>query len=337
MPQTFNNQLRQLVLLAAIVLIAVVLLKQLYVFLPGFLGAVTLYILFRASYFRISAQKKWKKFPVALMFVLLSLLLIAVPMYFFIQLVYVKLSMLMGHVSEIQQKAIIVGRELNEWLGMDLLSRSHIEKGQAQLAAFIPLVINSSVGILSNFVVMFFLLFFLLKEGRKMESFLSRQLPLKTENILLLARETKNMITASAIGIPVLAAVQGLIATLGYALFGVEDYGMWGFFTGVCSLIPVIGTAIIWMPLCAYFFAIGQQAAGWGLLIYSAVLITNIDYLVRLTILKKFINTHALVTIFGVITGVPLFGFWGVIFGPLLISYFIISVKIYLNEFANPA
>ena len=152
----------------------------------------------------------------------------------------------------------------------------------------------------------------------------------------MLGNETKNMIRANAIGIPVLAILQGIIATIGYAIFGVNDFALWGFLTGVCSMIPIVGTAIIWVPLTAYFFAINNNSAGVGLLIYSAILITNIDYVVRLTILKKFMNVHPLITIFGVIVGIGLFGFWGVIFGPLFISYFIILVKIYVNEFGNP-
>ena len=183
---------------------------------------------------------------------------------------------------------------------------------------------------------MFFLLYFLLKNGREVEKFLDRTIPLKEENVNMLGNETINMIRANAIGLPVLAILQGIIATVGYAIFGVQEALLWGFITGVCSLIPVVGTAIIWIPLVAYFFAIGNSSSGVGLLIY-AVLITNIDYIARLTILKKFMDIHPLITIFGVIVGIGLFGFWGVIFGPLLISYFIILVKIYVNEFGKPA
>ena len=116
--------------------------------------------------------------------------------------------------------------------------------------------------------------------------------------------------------------------------FGVHDYVLWGFLSGVCSLIPIIGTGIIWVPLAAYFFATNNISAGIGLSIYAIVLITNVDYVARVTILKKLIDVHPLITIFGVIVGIGLFGFWGVIFGPLLFSYFIILVKIYANEFS---
>lgn len=169
-----------------------------------------------------------------------------------------------------------------------------------------------------------------------MERYLQRFIPLKEENVQLLSTETKNMIKANAIGIPVLAIIQGLIAAIGYWIFGVKDWGLWGFLTGVCSMIPIVGTALIWVPLTAYLFASDKTGHATGLLIYAVVLITNIDYVVRLTLLRKFMDVHPLITVLGVIIGIGLFGFWGVIFGPLLVSYFIILIRIYMNEFGNP-
>jgi predicted PurR-regulated permease PerM len=337
MPSLFNNRLRQVILLLIIILLAILLLQQLYVFLPGFLGAITLYILLRQSYFNLTIIKKWNKTWVAILFILSSLILIAIPIYFSIQLVSSKVSGILKNPEEILAKATVIGSKLESITGMKILSDENIRSMEAQAGKIIPKILNSSANILSNFAIMFFLLYFLLKNGREVEKFLDRTIPLKEENVDLLGNETKNMIRANAIGLPVLAIIQGIIATIGYALFGVKDYALWGFITGVCSLIPIVGTAIIWVPLTAYFFATGNNPSGIGLLIYSGVLITNIDYIARLTILKKFMDIHPLITIFGVIVGIGLFGFWGVIFGPLLISYFIILVKIYMNEFGKPA
>ena len=178
-------------------------------------------------------------------------------------------------------------------------------------------------------------MYFLLKAGRQVEKWLGHFIPLKQENVDWLGKETKNIIKANAIGNPVLAIIQGIVAAIGYWIFGVQDFGLWGFLTGVFSMLPIVGTLVIWMPLTAYLFSIGQTGNALGLLIYSVVLVTNIDYVARLTLLKKFVDVHPLVTVFGVIIGIGLFGFWGVIFGPLLISYFIILVKIYMNEFGS--
>jgi predicted PurR-regulated permease PerM len=337
MPQTFNNRLRQLILLLIIAVLAFLLMKQLAIFLPGFLGAVTLYILLRNSYFSLTIKKKWSKTWLAVLFIISTITLIAIPIYFSIELVSTKVSAMLKNPEEQIAKAKTIGNKLESVSGIKILSDENIKSFQNKAATIIPQILNSSAGILSNFAIMFFLLYFLLKNGREVEKFLDRTIPLKEQNVTLLRNETINMIRANAIGLPVLAIIQGIIATVGYAIFGVQDAILWGFITGVCSLIPVVGTAIVWIPLVAYFFAVGNNSSAVGLLIYAVILITNIDYVARLTILKKFMDIHPLITIFGVIVGIGLFGFWGVIFGPLLISYFIILVKIYMNEFGKPA
>ncbi len=336
MSSLFNNRLRQIILLLIVVLLAFILLQQLYVFMPGFLGAITLYILLRSSYFSLTIKKMWNKNLVALLFIIASLLLIAIPIYFSIELLSARLGAMISNPGDLLVKAKIIGNKTEELTGMKLITDENIRTLQNQAGNIIPRLLNSSATIVSNFAIMFFLLYFLLKNGRDVERMLDRSIPLKAENVVLLSHETRNMIRANAIGIPVLAIIQGLVATIGYAIFGVHDFALWGFMTGICSMIPIVGTAIIWVPLTAYAFATGANSQGVGLLIYAVVLITNIDYVVRLTILKKLIDVHPLITIFGVIVGIGLFGFWGVIFGPLLISYFIILVKIYINEFGKP-
>ncbi|MEP6674611.1 MAG: AI-2E family transporter [Ferruginibacter sp.] len=333
MPTTFNNRLRQVILLGIIILLALLLLKQLYIFLPGFLGAITLYILLREWYFNLTIQKKWNKTATSLLFILSSLIIIAIPIYFAISLLSNKIAATITHPLSLMMDAQIVSNKIKDLTGIEILTPENLLRLQAKATNIVPQLLNSSASMLSNFAIMFFLLYFLLINGRTVEKFLGRFIPLKNENIKLLGTETKNMIKANAIGIPVLAVLQGIIAVIGYSIFGVQDYLLWGFLTGIFSLVPIVGTAIIWVPLCLYMYSTGSNNNALGLLIYSVVLITNIDYVARLTILKRMMNIHPLITIFGVIVGIGLFGFWGVIFGPLLISYFIILVKIYINEF----
>lgn len=333
MTSSFNHRLRQVILLGIIILLAILLLKQLYIFLPGFLGAITMYILLRESYYGLVLKKRWGKTSTALLFIFGSMILIALPIYFSILMLTQKIEEIVSNPVDLLMGARIVDQKLYELTNFHVFSDENLKFLQAKATNFIPGLLNSSASILSNFAVMFFLLYFLLKNGRDVERFLDRFIPLKEENVDLLGAETKNMIKANAIGIPVLAILQGIIALIGYWIFGVKDFVLWGFMTGIFSLVPIVGTAIIWVPLCLYMYAMGKTGSAIGLAIFAGVLITNIDYVARLTLLKKFMNIHPLITIFGVIVGVGLFGFWGVIFGPLLISYFIILVKIYINEF----
>ena len=77
-----------------------------------------------------------------------------------------------------------------------------------------------------------------------------------------LAGETKMMIKANALGIPIICFVQGVFAALGYWIFGVEDWGMWGFVTGVFAFFPLVGTMIVWVPLVIYLFLQGNNWTG---------------------------------------------------------------------------
>jgi predicted PurR-regulated permease PerM len=81
-----------------------------------------------------------------------------------------------------------------------------------------------------------------------------------------------------------------------------------------------VGTSLIWLPLSIAHFS---SHPGWqsvGLLLYSVIVIGNVDYLARISILKRIGDVHPIITIIGVVLGLKLFGFWGFIFGPLLIS-----------------
>ena len=79
----------------------------------------------------------------------------------------------------------------------------------------------------------------------------------------------------------------------------------------------------------------GNEIMATGLTVYSLVVTGNVDYITRLIMMKKIASVHPLITVAGVIAGLSIFGFMGLIFGPLLVSYLIILIKIYFNEFTS--
>lgn len=193
------------------------------------------------------------------------------------------------------------------------------------------------MSVLLNLLVAFFVLYFMLISGRSLEKGLIRTLPLKEENKDSLWVETKNMVVSNAIGIPLLIICQCIVAIFGYWLFNVPEFVLWGILTGVASLIPVIGTMLIWTPICIIMIAKGDVGMGLGLFLYCGVVVSNIDNVLRFSILKKIGDVHPLITVFGVIVGLQLFGIMGLIFGPLLMTYFILLIKIYRLEFSREA
>lgn len=335
MPNTFNNRLRQIILLIIIAFLVIALLTQLYGFLPGLLGAATLYILTRLWYKKLTDKKKWKKGGTALLFILGSIIVIAIPVYFSIKMVSPKINSLLNNQHEVMQGIQIFSDKVEAFSGMKIFSDENTKSVATKISAAIPNLLNSTANVLTNLIMLFFLYYYLLVNGNAIEKYLNKIIPLKEENVDKLADETILMIRANAIGIPIICIVQGIFAAIGYLIFGVKDWGMWGFVTGVFAFFPLVGTMIIWVPLVIYLYSTGNNYTATWLTIYSIVVTGNVDYITRLGLLKKMGNVHPMVTVLGVIVGLKLFGFMGLIFGPLLVSYFLILVKIYINEFTS--
>ena len=330
---TFNNHLRQIILLGIIILIGILIVNHFFIFLPGVLGAITLYILSKKSYFHLIEKKKWRRGWSALLYILGYTILICLPVYLAVVMLLPKLVALFNNPIPLVVAVKTFSQKVQEATGIELFNGENVQLAMKNVAGKLPMFLTGTANFITNLLLMFFVLYYMLIHGRKMEDYLRDFIPLKKKNRILLSNDTDLMIRANAIGIPLLAIIQGLVGTLGYFIFGIKEYGVWGFLTGVASLIPIIGTGLIWVPLTVYLFVSGNTWQGVGLGIYSLAILTNVDYVARITLLRKIGDVHPLITIFGVIVGLSLFGFLGLVFGPLLISYFILLIKIYRNEF----
>lgn len=333
---SFNNRIKQVLLLFLILLMLFLVIRELYLFLPGILGAVTLYILSRGHYFQLVYHRKWRKGWAAGLFILYYTILIGLPVFLAITLISPKLNTFLNDPESVIQSAKASMNTIQQNLGFTLVSESSLTESLGKVTAIIPSLLNSTATLVTNLAIMLFLLYFMLVHGADSERNLNRIIPLKQENINMLAHETKRMVKANALGIPLISLIQGTVAALGYYLFGVNEWGLWGFLTGVFAFFPVVGTMIVWVPLVIYMYAVGDNGPATWLLLYSIVVTGNIDYVARITLLKRMGDVHPVITVLGVIVGLGLFGFIGLVFGPLLVSYIILLFNVYVNEFIEP-
>jgi predicted PurR-regulated permease PerM len=331
----FNNQIRQIVLLIIIAFLGFLIFKELYLFLPGLLGALTTYILTRNLFFSLVEKRKWNNGLTAGLFIFIFLALIAGPVYYAVVLISPRVSTFFTHTDQLLAGIQAMSAQIKKITGQELFNADNITAVKTALTNFIPTFLNSSANILSNLLVMFFVFYFMLSNGRKMEETVRKFIPLNEDSIGALAQETNHMVKANAIGIPLISIIQGLAAWFGYVIFGVGDALMWGFLTGLFAFFPILGTMMIWVPMVIYMYSQGLTGDATRLLMYSLIVTGNVDYLARVTLMKKIGNVHPLITVFGVIVGLQLFGFMGFIFGPLIFSYTIILIKIYANEFVK--
>lgn len=329
----FHERMTRLLILLLILFLVILSVIQLRIFMPGLLGAITLYILSRRKYFYFIYQRKWRKGLTAFIFVIGYLVLLGIPVMLMIKMVTPKLQQLVENPDVWVQKITAITEQLKASTGMKWLHSFSTAEYSEKIIEAIPVLLNSSITLVSNLAIMLFLLYYMLYNGSQMEKQLYKFIPLQDDNTSLLAAETKKMVTANALGIPIISTIQGAAATVGYYFFGIEEYALFGFLTGVFAFFPLIGTLVIWVPLVIYLYSIGQNENAWWLLVYSAVVTGNIDYVARITIMRRMGDIHPVITVLGIIVGLGLFGVIGFIFGPLLISYIIILTRIYKSEF----
>ncbi|TAL43756.1 MAG: AI-2E family transporter [Chitinophagaceae bacterium] len=330
---SFNNQIKQVLILSLLIIMIFLAIRELYVFLPGLLGALTFYILSRGSYFQLIYHRKWKKGWSAGLFMLGHMLILGIIIFITVVLLGPKVSRFLDDPALMISKANAAIIEVQQKTGLTFITESSLSDSLKRLASFIPSLLNDTANLIINVIILLFMLYYMLVHGKEMEQYLNRIIPLKKSNIGMLAAETKRLVKASAIGIPLISIIQGLTATLGYFIFGVDEFILWGFITGVFAFFPVVGTMIIWVPLVIYMYADGNTWNATGLFFFSFLVTGNVDYLARITLLNKLGHVHPVVTVLGVIVGLGLFGFIGLIFGPLLVNYIILLFRIYTNEF----
>lgn len=325
--------IRQISFYLLLIIVGVMLIGQLSAFIPAFLGALTFYILLSKPMNWLTLTRKWSPALAATSLLLLTVLIVLFPLSMAINVVYNKLGYAIQHSGNLMDSLAKLIDQFEKQYKITLISDQNIEKVGVLFAGILPKVVGATVDSLLTVVMMLFILFFFLSNNTSIEKWCLHHLPLKNENIHRIGKELNTLIFSNAVGIPATALLQGIIGAIGYYILGVQDIGFWMVITCITSMIPMVGSAVAWVSLAIVFFASGDTTRGIIMLIYGAVIMTVLDSIFRISIQKKLGDTHPLITTFGVILGVKLFGFIGLIFGPIVIAMFILSIKIYIHEF----
>jgi len=328
-----QNRIRQIFFLVIIVLLGLLLFLELYTFLPALLGAITLYIVMRKWMFYLTIKKKWRKGWTAALLMFASLIVILLPIAVLINMLSSKITFAIQHSNELVSALKTIVADIEKRFDIEIVSDENINKLGNFITGGIPRLLGATFNTLGTIFFMYFILYFMLVNGKKMESDIYEHIPLRDENAEMLGKEVKNMVLSNAVGIPVIAVLQGIVALIGYLIIGVKEPWFWFVVTCITAMLPVVGAALAYVPLAIIFFANGDTGKGIFMLIYGFGVIGLVDNVFRFTLAKKIGNVHPLVTVFGVIIGLSVFGFIGLIFGPLLISLFLLLLKIYSNEF----
>ena len=322
-------------LITIILVMGIILFVEFTPFLGGILGAFTIYILLRKQLQHLTEKKHWSRGLVAILLLLETVLCFLIPLSLVVWLFVNKLQNINLDPSELISSFEHIADLIQQKTGYNLLEKDNITSIVSVLPKIGQALMGGISGFAVNVAVLVLILYFMLIGGNKMETYIYEILPFNKDNKREVLKEINMMVTSNAIGIPLLAIIQGVIAMAGYWLFNAPSPFLFGFLTCFATIIPVVGTALVWLPLAVYMALAGDWVNALLLSAYALIVITNVDNLIRFMLQKKMADIHPLITIFGVFIGLSLFGFMGIIFGPLLISVFILCFSMFKKEYLD--
>lgn len=325
---------RQLLVLLVILFLGVLIFKEIIPYLSGVLGAITLFVILKSGMQKL-VRRGWKKYFAAGVLMLASFIGILIPVVLIILMLTSKIGKAVANservIAAVKDQAV----QLEEYIGYNISSSIDSSSVTGWLTSSLQNLAGSTFDALIAIGIMYFMLYYMLINQEKLNHILRSYVPLDEENIKLIEKESDVSVKSNALGIPLVAIIQGIIALIGFLIVGVPDPFFWFAITAIGSMIPFIGSALGIVPVTLLLLASGQNWQAIVILIYGIVVVGSTDNLVRLYILERLSSVHPLITLFGVVVGVPLFGFIGLIFGPLLISLFLLIVKIYKKEYGD--
>jgi predicted PurR-regulated permease PerM len=190
---------------------------------------------------------------------------------------------------------------------------------------------------LFGFVVMLATLYFLYRDGGKIRALVVDVLPLDPGDTARLLGILSTTVFAALVGGLLTAVVQGTLGGIALGITGVDGAVLWGLVMALLSLLPFGGAAFVWFPIAVYFLATGKSWQGWFLMGWGMVVVGLADNLFRPWIMRKTGagDIHPLLLFFAILSGIGVFGFSGIVFGPLLVAVVLGLVRIYREEFGT--
>lgn len=325
----FTYKQRNNITLLIIIILGCLIAYSLQGIFGSILSTLVLYTILRPGFIYLVDQKKMNRRFSAILLLFVSVVVIILPFYALSAMVIEKIAELQqdhSYFNTLLQKLkhlIPVGGNIQGWIDEGL------KRVGSWATELFPSLITGAFNIILGLLLMYFLLYFMLVERERFEGALIRYAPFREQNAYRFAEHMRNTTYANVLGQGMISVVQGGLVSLSFLVLGYSDPLFWGVITTFICFVPVLGPPVVFVPAALLQMADGHAFAAWAMLIFGFVVILNIDNVMRFMIAKKVGNIHPIITVIGVVIGIPLFGILGLVFGPLLLSYFILLIRIY--------
>lgn len=231
---------------------------------------------------------------------------------------------------------------INKWLPFDTISPTELlQKASSLIAGVSSQVVGMSTSILSdvtgvilNFTLMLFVLFFFLRDHDSIVGVMRHILPLSRSQEDKIFNEVEQVAKSAVLGSFLTAVAQGFAGGLAMSMAGFPGL-FWGSMMGFASFIPFVGTALIWMPASIYLALTGDWQWGLFLAIWGVVVVGSIDNFLRPLLMQGSSGMSTLLLFFSLLGGIQLFGLIGLIYGPIIFAVTLVLFNLYETEFAG--
>jgi predicted PurR-regulated permease PerM len=313
-----------------ILALGIAILLALTPFLSGLLGAAVLYVMFIGTYKRLNAVM-----PTGLasaITLILAIVVIAMPLAWLIGVLIDRVpaalqslqsGVLLDRLSQLRIGRIDVGARIAEASG------SLVQWVSAQAIGFVGGAASASL----NLIIAFFGLYYMLHSGDTLWKGFHGYVPFSSSTADALRLHFYSVTQATLLGTIATAAAQGALIGLAFLLVGLPDPLVWGSMAAFASILPVLGTGLVWMPAVLVLFFQERYGAMAVMLVVGWLLASNIDNLIRPMVYRRVSNIHPMVTLVGAFAGIKYFGLPGLLLGPLAIAYFFELLRFYQLEY----
>jgi predicted PurR-regulated permease PerM len=296
-------------------------------FFSAIVGAIVLAVVTRYPYDRLAAKIKNRSLcaTIALLVIILAVI---IPTFFLAQELgkqaYTTVNAFRAGTQQERLTSFIANRPelasrietFTSSIDVNNAARSTAAYLGGNLAGFL----GNSIRIITQLVVMLFLLFFLLRDRDLALASLRSLLPLQEDETSELLDRVGDTILATALGRLTIAAVQGALAGLAFWVLGVPSVVLWAFTLAVCAMIPAFGSFLVWGPVAIYLGLTGHWGKAALLGLWGGVIVSTIDNILYPILIGSHLRAHTATILLAILGGIALFGPIGIVLGPVLFT-----------------
>jgi predicted PurR-regulated permease PerM len=300
-------------------------------FLSGLLGAAVLYVLFVRLYRRL--ERRVRPAIAAALTLTVALIIVALPLAWLIAVVVAQAP---DALRSLQSSAVFARLSDLRVAGFDV--GAEIAKASGTIATWLSVRLFSFVGSATsavlNLVIAFFGLYYMLRsDGDTWATTIRPFIPFSSATADALRERFFSVTEATLMGTMLIAVIQGSLVGTGFWIVGLPNPFFWGTVTAIASILPVLGTALVWLPAVLVLLVQNRYGAAVTMLVIGAGIASNIDNLIRPLVYRRVSHIHPMITLVGAFAGVKYFGLLGVLLGPLAIAYLFALLHFYREEY----